>query len=154
MGGWSGAAWDPGYFLLAYLSPDYMYSTAWDTYSVTMEFDIDPNKEGLEVYSLMDWYNILNGAHEDYNWAAGLVEDKIRLNLIAALEKEILSVYYTVPLQNHYSATLISYKWEYASRDYNTFMGYGGLRYMTYNYTDEEWTKFCEDNNYQIDYTK
>ena len=154
MGGWSGAAWDPGYFLLAYLSPDYMYSTAWDTYSVTMEFDIDPNKEGLEVYSLMDWYNILNGAHEDYNWAAGLVEDKIRLNLIAALEKEILSVYYTVPLQNYYSATLISYKWEYASRDYNTFMGYGGIRYMTYNYTDEEWDKFRADNNYQIDYTK
>jgi ABC-type oligopeptide transport system substrate-binding subunit len=152
MGGWSGAAWDPGYFLLAYLSPDYMYSTAWDTSSVKMKFEIDPAKEGLEEYSLIEWYDILNGAHDDYNWAAGQVEDKVRLNLIAALEKEILSVYYTVPLQNYYSATLISYKWEYASRDYNTFMGYGGLRYMTYNYTDEEWAQFCADNNYSIDY--
>ena len=152
MGGWTGAAWDPGYFLLAYLSPDYMYSAAWDTSSVTMKFDIDPAKEGLEEYSLMDWYDILNGAHDDYNWAVGKVDDKVRLSLIAALEKEILTVYYTVPLQNYYSATLISYKWEYASRDYNTFMGYGGLRYMTYNYTDEEWAQFCADNNYQIDY--
>ena len=152
MGGWSGAAWDPGYFLLAYLSPDYMYSTAWETDKVTMSFDIDPAKEGAETYTLIDWYDILNGAHEDYNWAVGQVEDKVRLNLIAALEKEILSVYYTIPLQNYYSATLISYKWEYASRDYNTFMGYGGLRYMTYNYTDEEWAQFCADNNYSIDY--
>ena len=154
MGGWSGAAWDPGYFLLAYLSPDYMYSSAWDTSSVIMEFDIDPYKEGKEAYSLLDWYNILNGLHSDYNWAVGMVEDETRLTLIAALEKEILSVYYTVPLQNYHSATLISYKWEYASRDYNIFMGYGGLRYMTYKYTDEEWAKFCADNNYSIDYTK
>jgi hypothetical protein len=154
MGGWSGAAWDPGYFLLAYLSPDYMYSTAWDTSVETMEFEIDANKEGKEEFSLIRWYNILNGMDDEYNWAAGQVEDNVRLTLIAALEKEILSVYYTVPLQNYYSATLISYKWEYASRDYNTFMGYGGLRYMTYNYTDEEWAQFCADNNYSIDYTE
>ena len=101
----------------------------------------------------MDWYDILNGAHETINWASGQVEEAKRLKLIAALEKEILSVYYTVPLQNYYSATLISYKWEYASRDYNTFMGYGGLRYMTYNYTDEEWAAFCLEQNYNIDYT-
>ena len=119
-----------------------------------MEFEIDANKEGKEEFSLIRWYNILNGMDDEYNWAAGQVEDNVRLTLIAALEKEILSVYYTVPLQNYYSATLISYKWEYASRDYNTFMGYGGLRYMTYNYTDEEWAQFCADNNYSIDYTE
>ena len=155
MGGWTGAAWDPGYFLLAYLSPDYMYSAAWDTSSVTMKFDI--NEDGSlsddEEKSLMEWYDILNGAHETINWASGQVEEAKRLKLIAALEKEILTVYYTVPLQNEYSATLISYKWEYASRDYNTFMGYGGLRYITYNYTDEEWAAFCLEQNYNIDYT-
>ena len=43
-GGWTGAAWDPGYFLLAYLSPDYMYSKAWDTSTETMTFTMPGNK--------------------------------------------------------------------------------------------------------------
>ena len=38
MGGWTGAAWDPGYFLLAYLSPAYMYSAAWDTSAEMLQF--------------------------------------------------------------------------------------------------------------------
>ena len=157
MGGWSGAAWDPGYFLLAYLSPDYMYSAAWDTSSVMMEFTMKgAGENGADIkdkMSLMDWYDCLNGNEGcKYNWAVGQIEDAKRLTLIAALEEQILKVYYTVPIVNSYTASLISYKWDYISRDYNTFMGYGGIRNIKYNYDDEAWAKVVADNNGKIDY--
>ena len=152
-GGWTGAAWNPGYFLLAYLSPDYMYSKAWDTSSYMLTFNPygDGQEEHTYTMSLIDWYNCLNGnsgcAH---NWGKGQVAEEFRLGIIAALEKEILSNYYTVPLQYRFSAGLLSYKVEYITRNYNTFMGYGGIRYMTYNYDDAAW----EGVKGTFDYTK
>ncbi|MFA6889674.1 MAG: ABC transporter substrate-binding protein, partial [Bacilli bacterium] len=157
MGGWTGAAWDPGYFLLAYLSPSYMYSRSWATDTETLEFTmVGAGEEGADItdtLSLLDWYDCLNGAQgAKYNFGSGALEEAKRLTLIAALEKEVLKVYYTVPLYNNFGASLISYKVEYGTYTYNTFMGYGGIRYMTYNYTDAKWTKLVSDNNGNIDY--
>ena len=157
MGGWTGAAWDPGYFLLAYLSPAYMYSSAWDTSSVMLEFTMKGvGENGADItdeMSLIDWYNCLNGASgAKYDFSANALEQSQRLQLIAALEKEVLKVYYTVPLYNNFSASLISFKCEYTTYDYNTFMGYGGLKYMTYNFTDAEWAQVIVDNGGEFDY--
>ena len=155
--GWSGAAWDPGYFLLAYLSPAYMYSTAWDTSSVMMEFTMpgvgENGEDVTDTMSLIDWYACLNGsAGCKYNWAEGALPNTKRLLLIAALEKEVLSVYYSVPIQYSFGASLISYKIEYISYDYNTFMGYGGIRYIKYNFSDYEWEQYVEYNGGEIVY--
>ena len=157
MGGWTGAAWDPGYFLLAYLSPDYMYSTAWDTSSVEMTFTMkgvgENGADVTETMSLMDWYDCLNGASgAAYNWSEAALDNSLRLQLIAALEKEVLKVYYTVPLYNNFSASLLSYKVDYVTYEYNTFMGYGGMKYMTYNYDDTEWAAAVAAENGQLDY--
>ena len=158
-GGWSGAAWDPGYFLLAYLDPDYMYSSAWDTSSEMLTYNPyqDGNPDHEYTMSLINWYKCLNGDPEivaalgqDFDWSDGAVDNDIRLGLIAQLEKAILSVYYTVPLAYSFTASLLSYKVEYISKVYNTFMGYGGIRYLTYKYTDAEWNKVKDT----FDYTK
>ncbi len=157
MGGWSGAAWDPGYFLLAYLSPAYMYSTAWDTSKAMLEFTMKGvGENGADItdnMSLIDWYNCLNGAAgAKYDFSANALEQSQRLQLIAALEKEVLKVYYSVPLYNNFSASLISFKCEYVTYEYNTFMGYGGMKYMTYNFTDQEWAGVVADAGGQLDY--
>ena len=165
MGGWSGAAWNPGYFLLAYLDPGYMYSKAWDTANHMMKFTLTGAGEGKQDVTLelglLEWYAILNGSHGDYssrkadkiyNWAEGYVDTELRLGLIGALEEEILTQYYTIPTYNNFGASLISYKWDYISRDYHTFMSYGGIRYMKYNYNDAQWAQFVADHNGQIDY--
>ena len=158
MGGWTGAAWDPGYFLLAYLSPDYMYSTAWDTSSVQMTFTMKGVAEDggdiTETMSLIEWYDCLNGAAgAKYDWSETALPNSKRLQLIAALEKEVLKVYYTVPLYNNFSASLISYKVDYITYEYNTFMGYGGMKYMTFNFDDEGWAaevaKYDGELNYK-----
>ena len=153
-GGWTGAAWNPGYFLLAYLSPDYMYSKGWDTSAHMLTFNPygDGQEEHTYTMSMIEWYDCLNGNNGcKYNWGKGQVDEDFRLGLIAALEKEILKQYYTVPLQYRFSAGLLSYKVEYITREYNTFMGYGGIRYMTYNFVDAEWEAKKADYS---DYTK
>jgi len=144
MGGWSGAAWDPGYFLLAYLSPSYMYSTAWDTANTQMTFTMkgvgENGSDITETMGLLDWYGCLNGYTDaKYDWSANALEQSQRLQLIAALEREVLKVYYTVPLYNNFSASMLSYKVDYVTYEYNTFMNYGGIKYMTYNFDDEGW---------------
>ena len=157
MGGWSGAAWDPGYFLLAYLSPDYMYSKAWDTSSAMMTFTMKGVGENgadiTDTMSLLDWYDCLNGSTgAKYNWSRTALEEDQRLQLIAALEEQVLSVYYTVPLANSFSASMLSYKVDYVTYEYNTFMGYGGLKYMTYNFDDEAWAAKVAEEGGKLNY--
>ncbi len=157
MGGWSGAAWDPGYFLLAYLSPDYMYSTAWDTSTVAMTFTMKGVAEDggdiTETMSLLEWYDCLNGSEgAKYDWSSNALEEAQRLQLIAALELEVLKVYYSVPVFNSFGASLISYKVDYITYEYNTFMGYGGMKYMTYNFDDASWAAEVAKYDGEIDY--
>ena len=156
--GWRGSAWDPGYFLLAYLDPDYAYSSAWKTDEHLLTFTVqgvngrgEATNEESDRYtatkSLMEWYDDLNG-----KWGAGTLEERFRLPLIAEMEKEILLQYYTVPLTNSYSASLTSFKVDYTTYDYNTFMQYGGLRYARYRYDDLEWAKFVASQGGTLDY--
>ena len=158
LGGWTGAAWDPGYFLLAYLSPDYMYSQAWDTSAQQMTFTMvgvkgDDGKDITDTMSLMEWYDCLN-ANEGcrYDFSANALEQSQRLQLIAALEKEVLAMYYTVPIANEFSASLLSFKVDYITYEYNTFMAYGGMKYMKYNFTDAEWAAEVAAQNGVLDY--
>lgn len=157
LGGWSGAAWDPGYFLLAYLSPSYMYSKAWDTSNTMMTFTMKGVGENgadiTDTMSLMAWYNCLNGASSaKYDFSSNALEESQRLQLIAALEKEVLKVYYTVPLYNYFGASMLSYQIDYVTYEYNTFMGYGGVKYMTYNFDDAGWNAEVAKNNNQLNY--
>ena len=156
-GGWSGAAWDPGYFLLAYLDPGYMYSTAWDTSAEMMTFTmVGVGEDGgdiTETMSLMDWYLCLNGdSSAKYDWSSNAIPESKRLQLIAALEEAVLTQYYSVPIQYYFSASLLSYKVDYITYEYNTFMGYGGMKYMTYNYDDYDWAILLHENNGQLNY--
>lgn len=154
LGGWSGAAWDPGYFLLAYIDEDYMYSLGWDTSSHMMTLTLPEGSYAgagaTHTMSLTDWYDCLNGAKDaDYNWNASSVSQDVRVEIIAAMEKEILTQYYTIPMLNSFSATLLSYKVEYITYDYNTFMAYGGMKYMTYNFNNGDWAEKGSNIDYR-----
>lgn len=176
MGGWSGAKFDPGYMLLAYLDSNYMYSQGWDTANTYMTFTM-PTVDGFAQsgktikMSLLDWYACLNGNASNYegtgvviegeeetpfaftSFADGKAPAEVRLALIAALEKEVLSTYYTLPLYNNYSTAIRGYKIESGTMVYNPILGYGGIRYITYNYTDAEWYDFVQEQpGHTIDY--
>ena len=147
-----GAAWDPGYFLLAYLGDSYRYASAWDPSVVTMEFtmkgvnaDGEVTNNEADSYTatktLANWYDVLNG-----DWSSGALNEEFRLSLIAALEEQILLTYYTVPVTYEFGASMLSYKVDYITYEYNTFMSYGGIQYMTYNYDDVEWAAYVKAN--------
>ena len=50
-------------------------------------------------------------------------------------------------LIGEYSGSFLGGKFRYLSKDYNTFMGFGGIRYMQANYTDSEWSAYVAANN-------
>ncbi len=157
LGGWTGAAWDPAWFLTAYLSDQYRYAKAWDTSKHMMTFTmkgVGENGEDItETMSLIDWYNCLNSnSGAQYKWGAGDLEESKRLQLIAAIEGEILKTYYSVPVSYSFAASMLSYKVDYITYEYNTFMGYGGMKYMKYNFNDAAWAAEVAANNGELDY--
>lgn len=135
--GWTGSAWDIPNLMDAYLNKQYMYSSAWETDKESLTLTVDGKEYTM---SLLDWNNCLQGlTTAKYNWGEGFLDNDERLKIMAAVEEAILNKAYSVPTVADYSATLLSNKVEYITRDYNTFMGYGGIRYMTYNYDDAGW---------------
>ncbi|MFI3252504.1 MAG: ABC transporter substrate-binding protein [bacterium] len=157
LGGWSGAAWDPGYFLSAYLG-DSRYAKGWQPTTEMMTYTMKlPTGNVTETASLWTWYQWLNGSSTRpagadgtfHNWSSSNLSQSYRVELIAELEKQILQSTYVVPLYNSFSASLISYKIDYATYEYNTFMAYGGIKYMTYNYTNGDWSSIASNADYK-----
>ena len=133
-----------------------MYSTWWDTAHEMLEFTM-PEGDYAEAgqtftMSLFNWYCCLNGMAEaydqpnTYNWGAGFIPEEARLELTAKLEEITLEQYYTIATTSEVNATVTGAKWSYLTDEYNIFMGFGGYRYMTRNYTDEEWVNFVNEN--------
>ena len=145
--GWTGSAWDIPNLMDAYLNKTYMYSAAWETDKVDLTLTVDGKEYTM---SILDWNNCLQGLTDaKYNWGEGFLDNEERLKIMAAVEEVILNTAYSVPTVADYSATLLSMKVEYITRDYNTFMGYGGIRYMTYNYDDADWNNVKASFDYR-----
>lgn len=152
--GFSGGAFDPEGMLQCYVDPNagLMYATWWDTSSDMVTYTMpegDYSESGMTLtMSVYNWYCCLNGIAESYsqpytyNWGSGFVDEDVRLQVLSMIEEKVLSKYYTIITTSSYSATVVGAKFTYVSDEYNTFMGFGGLRYMIVNYTDAEWTEY------------
>lgn len=154
-GAWGNAAFNPAYLLCeTQISAENRYATNWDpkTVSVTVKATPDDkHKDGLYTYNLEQWRLILQGKDGcPVNFKNFPMEDQ--LAALGAVETAILKVYYSIPVFSRYSASLMGYKVDYVSYEYNTFMGYGGIRYMTFNYDDTAWAEFVVSNNNILNY--
>lgn len=157
--GFSGGAWNPAYFIGSEVDTNMnnlRYNSYWDTTKESIKLTIK-NAEGAdEEYTLtiQDWYDSLNGKESGTkNFKQYPVNS--RLAIIAALEQAALQSYWDIPTFYSFTAQLHSYKTEYATYEYNTFMSYGGVRYMTYNYSDAAWTDYVASQpNKTLDYKK
>lgn len=154
-GAWGQAAFNPAYLLCeTQISAENRYATNWDpkTVSVTVKATPDADhKDGLYTYNLEQWRLILQGKDGcPVNFKNFPMEDQ--LAALGAVETAILKEYYSIPVFSRYSASLMGYKVDYVSYEYNTFMGYGGIRYMTFNYDDTAWAEFVASNNNILNY--
>jgi hypothetical protein len=114
----------------------------------------DYDAAGEEVtMSVQNWYFCLNGLAESedqdytYNWDAGMAPTKVRLMILSALEELVIKQSRSVMLISDAGGSLLGAQFSYISDNYNTFMGFGGIRYMEVNYNDGEWAAYVAKNN-------
>lgn len=167
-GAWGSAAFNPQYFIGAYLMPGTAYTeTYWDTESETLTFTVPgeaqefPGSGKVRTMTIMNWYRCLNGQATDsdkykYDWGEGKIAAQYRNAILAKLEEVVLTKYYSLPTITQNSASLLGAKFSYGVDKYNTFMGYGGMRYRIVNYTDSEWTAYVssQGGNLETEYKK
>ena len=154
-GAWGNAAFNPAYLLCeTQISDENRYAVKWDPTTVEVTVKATPDdkhKDGNYTYNLEQWRLILQGKDGcPVNFKNFPMEDQ--LAALGAVETAILKVYYSIPVFSRYSASLMGYKVDYVSYEYNTFMGYGGIRYMTFNYDDTAWAEFVASNNNILNY--
>lgn len=155
-GAWGNAPFNPAYLLCeTQISDENRYAVKWDpkTVSVTVKATPDADhKDGVYTYNLEQWRLILQGKDGcPVNFKKNFsMEDQ--LTALGAVETAILKAYYSIPVYSRYSASLMGYKTDYITYEYNTFMGYGGIRYMSYNFDDTEWAAFVAEKGGELNY--
>lgn len=152
---WGNAPFNPAYLLCeTQISEVNRYAKMWDPTAVNVTVKATPDdkhEDGVYTYNLEQWRNILQGKDTALpNFKNFPMEDQ--LTALGAVETAILKAYYSIPVFSRYSASLMGYKVDYVSYEYNTFMGYGGIRYMTFNYDDTAWAEFVASNNNILNY--
>ena len=160
--GWSGGELDPYSLFQVYVDAvegkeePYQYDK-WinrntKDYNITLNVDLGDGKKE-HTYTAYEWFLILNGIYQadegevayDASYAqqvAGKVSGETRAEILAACELSVLMDYTHIPLMNQGSVSLLSYKINYGKETYMFGMGFGGLRYITYNYTDGQWADY------------
>ena len=157
--GFSGNAFNPFDIVGAFVNPDddLNYHMYWDTSSIDMTLTMPAgNYEGAGetiTMSVQNWYYCLNGLAgtenqpKTYNWGEGFAPVEARLTILSALEELTIKESRSVMLIADGGGSFLGAKFSYFSEEEHTFMGFGGMRYMEVNYTDEEWAAFVAENN-------
>lgn len=162
--GWTGSALDPYSLMEAYVAPNYQYDPAWDTSATTLDIEIEGMVLRASVY---DWGKTALGGDEieaqviengnatnkyvKFNAGTG-AKTSIRLKVLAAVEGAVLNQYDMIPVGNEASASLKGMKVKFATEEYVYGVGRGGVKYMTYNYTDAEWAEFVKAQGGTLNY--
>ena len=157
--GFQGNAFNPFDIIGAFVNPDddLNYHMYWDTASLNMtmtmpEGDYEGAGETITM-SVQNWYYCLNGlaATENqvktYNWSEGYAPVEARLMILSALEELTIKESRSVMLIADGGGSFLGAKFSYFSDEEHTFMGFGGMRYMEVNYTDDEWAAYVAQNN-------
>ncbi len=165
-GAWGGAAFYPFSSIRVYTNPRYMKglnkvheSCGWDPRNVNLTLTYDFDKDGDEdevTMNLEQWSDSINGGlydEENDVWTVPAYNDpSAKLYIMAKLELSVLESYQCIPWATETACTLFSKKLHYATLDYNIMYGYGGIRLMTYNYSDAEWAAYVQSQGGTLNY--
>ncbi len=142
--GWKGDALDPYGLMEAYLSEDLRCDVAWDTDAETCAVTAGGTRY---TASVSDWYALLRGETRTVTPAGGdgigcsLGEDcPVRPpEILAALERAVLERTAVIPLSESCSFLLQGRRLRFPAEKYLYGVGFGGVKYLTYTYSDAEW---------------
>ena len=158
--GWTGSALDPYGLMEAYVKPDYQYDDSTDFTAIDCTITID----GVDyTASVWDWYQVMNGQPTvitaadgtEMEYSCGVADENpaVRLEILGALEGAVLLNYNFIPIMDDASAQMRGQQINFKTEDYIFGMGFGGLKYYTFNYTDAEWDAYVASNGGTLDYT-
>ena len=147
---WGGAAYSP------YTMLSQCYTDAYDGSGQQMEYGF--NTEKVMVTMNIDGLDFTNSLKNWADWAGGIQGINItsadgsvtldsfgsydaatRSTIFSKLEYAYLAFYTTTPLYYRNSVSVHSQKINYPVDSYIDLIGYTGVDFITYNYTDAEW---------------
>ena len=146
-GAWGGAAFYPFRNLQVYCdNRQYKINEAacWDPSAEQLTLNV--GGEDITM-SWQAWSNALIGTGR-----FAQADNGTKLEITARLEELYLKKYYRIPVCGTTVCSVLSYKNSYYTEDYNVMYGFGGMRLMTYNYTDAEWNDFVADQGGTLSY--
>ena len=152
----SGGAWNPYYSLQIYILDSQRLTLGWDTSAEKLTLTVkggEGQDDVTDTLSLVDWFNCLNGL-SGCKYNLSLYPTDSKLAVTAALEGAVLQSYTSLPCGSMTSASLLSYRCEYITYEYNTFMSFGGIQYLCYKYDDAEWAEYVSSQGGTLDYKK
>ena len=146
-GAWGGAQLYPFRNFRVYCDPSYVdihEAGCWDPSTENLTLKV----KGEDV--TMTWQD----------WSASMLgsgrfadeDNQVKLEITAQMEKLYLEKYYRIPLATSTTCSLLAFKANYYTPDYNLAYGWGGLELMKYNYNDAEWAEFVKSQNGQLNY--
>jgi len=94
-----------------------------------------------------------DGTTMEYSCGTSDGDPETRLAILGALEGAVLQNYNFLPIMDDASAQLRGQQIEYYTEEYIFGMGFGGIKYYTFNYSDAEWDAYVAQNNGELDYT-
>ncbi len=140
---WGGYAMDPYSIMESYCSNDKHYEYGFDAEAEFLTLVIN-EEEITKTYT--EWYKALSAG--EYASA----DKDTRLFVLAGIEKGILEQYFATPLYYRTTASLQGRKITGATETYVQNIGFGGIRYMVFNYNDEEWSAYVTESNNSFNY--
>jgi len=165
---WGGAAINPYGLMQVYCDSTFESTCEYGFkgHQDEINLNIDSDGDGIvETKSYDAWYKEMNNSliepeledtvtvdSPEYEEWSSIHEEK--LNILAGIEAGILNRFEAVPLVARGTSSLNSFKIENATKNYVSLVGYGGIRFLTFNYDDAGWTSFLADSNYSSDLYK
>ena len=150
-GAWGGAAFYPFTMFRVYMDPGYTKiheAGCWNP--ATEELELTFTVEGETVTDKMTWQNWSKSMDGVGKYANASNETKLQIT--ALLEKEYLNLYYCIPMAGTTICTLLSYQVDEYTENYNIMYGFGGLRFMKWNFTDAEWADYVAEQGGTLNY--
>ena len=159
LAGWTGSKFDPFGLSDLYVNPTYQYDAGWfdaTTVDLTLTVPVDGKDTELTM-NMREWSDALNGATvtvdgTDYCFGEGIADVETRLTILAGIEGKVLETYDYLPMLQDAGQQLLSQQMFYVTDEYNAMLGYGGLAYTKYNYTDAEWTAYVAEQGGELKY--
>jgi oligopeptide transport system substrate-binding protein len=147
-GAWGGAAFYPFTTIKVYMDPDHTdlhEAACWNPTKEVFTLKINGKDETM---TYQQWAQSLSGTGKYANES-----NEVKCEILAALEGKFLSFHYCMPLATSTICSLISYKVANYTENYSIMYGFGGMRLMTFEYTDAEWADYVASQNNKLNYS-